>query len=299
MRIRSFEYHTCSNVQEALQFLGEYGPDAKVLAGGTDLVLALKAKKIRPPHVVNIVDIPDLDCVGNSSGAIRIGALTKHARITSSPLLEEHLPALGNAAGLIGSWQLRNVGTIGGNLCNASPSADSAPPLLAAEAEAVVLDSLGEYRIPMKDFFVGPGSTRMQPTQLLKEIVIPLKQGGPCHSVYLKLKRKKAVDLALVGVCVLAQLDEVRGTLKSIAIALGGVAPTPIRANDAEKMLLGVPLRQAFEMLPEVAEAAAAVTRPINDVRATASYRTDMVRVYVRRAAGEVFQYLSARMEGQ
>ncbi|AFM23405.1 FAD binding domain-containing protein [Desulfomonile tiedjei] len=299
MRIRSFEYHSCSNVQEALEFLNEYGSDARVLAGGTDLVLALKAKKIRPPHVVNIVDIPDLDYISNSSGAIRIGALAKHARITSSSLLKEHLSALGNAAGLIGSWQLRNVGTIGGNLCNASPSADSAPPLLAAEAEAVVLDSRGEYRIPMKDFFVGPGTTRMKPTQLLKEIVIPLKQGGACHSVYLKLKRKKAVDLALVGVCVQAQLDEVGGTLKSVTIALGGVAPTPVRADEAEKMLVGVTLKQALEMLPEVAEAAIAVTRPISDVRATAAYRKDMVRVYVSRAAGEVFQCLSARMEDQ
>jgi carbon-monoxide dehydrogenase medium subunit len=299
MRIRSFEYHTCSNVQEAVQFVSEYGPDAKVLAGGTDLVLALKAKKIRPPHVVNIIDIPDLDYISNSSGTIRIGALARHAKVTSSLLLKEQVPALGNAAGLIGSWQLRNVGTIGGNLCNASPSADSAPPLLAADAEAVLLDSQGEHRIPIQDFFVGPGVTGMQPTQLLKEIVIPLKQGGSRHGVYLKLKRKKAVDLALVGVCVQAQLDEVGDTLKSVSIALGGVAPIPIRADEAEKMLLGARLKQAFEMLPDVAEAAVAVTRPIDDVRATAAYRRDMVRVYVQRAAREVFQYLSGRMEDQ
>src|SRR5208337_2753793 len=128
MRIRSFDYHTCSDIQEALRILDKYGPDAKVLAGGTDLVLALKAKTIRPRHVVNIIDIPDMDYVSNSAGTIRIGALARHAKIASDPLLKEQAPALAHAAGLIGSWQLRNVGTIGGNLCNASPSADSAPP---------------------------------------------------------------------------------------------------------------------------------------------------------------------------
>lgn len=299
MRIRSFEYHTCSEVQEALAILGKYGPDAKVLAGGTDLVLALKAKTIRPPHVVNIIDIPNLDYIDNTDGAIRIGPLARHAWITSSPLLREQVPALSHAAGLIGSWQLRNVGTIGGNLCNASPSADSAPPLLAADAEAVLVDSRGEYRVPMKDFLLGPGITAMQPTQLLKEIVIPVKTGGPSHAVYLKLRRKKAVDLALVGVCVQAELEEAGNTLKSVSIALGGVAPTPIRADEAEKMLLGVPLKQAFEMLSDVAEAAVAATRPITDVRATATYRKEMVRVYVRRAAGEVLQHLSERTEAR
>lgn len=296
MRIRSFDYHTCTDIQEALQILGKYGPDAKVLAGGTDLVLALKAKTVRPPHVVNIIDIPNLDHISNSEGTIRIGALARHAWIASNSLLKEQVPALGHAAGLIGSWQLRNVGTIGGNLCNASPSADSAPPLLAADAEAVLVDSQGEYHIPMKDFFLGPGSARMQPTQLLKEVLIPVKSAGRCHGVYLKLKRKKAVDLALVGVCVQAQLDEAGDTLKNVSIALGGVAPTPIRVDEAEKMLLGAPVKQAFEMLPDIADAAVAATRPITDVRATATYRKEMVRVYVRRAAKEVLQHLSAKM---
>lgn len=299
MRIRSFEYHTCHELQEALHILAKYAPDAQVLAGGTDLVLALKAKTIRPPHVLNIIDIPDLDYISNSAGTIRIGTLARHARVASDPLLREHLPALADAAGVIGSWQLRNVGTIGGNLCNASPSADSAPPLLAADAEAVLVDSQGEHQIPLKDFFLGPRSTRIKPNQLLKEIVIPVGRTGPQHSVYMKLKRKKAVDLALVGVCVQAQLDEARNTLHNVTIALGGVAPTPIRAAEAEKILRGAHLKQAFDMLPDVAQSAVAATRPITDVRASAEYRKEMVGVFVQRAARQVLEHLSSRIQDQ
>lgn len=291
MRIRPFEYLSADSLPQALQVLDGYAPEISVLAGGTDLVLALKGKRIAPKRILNITDIQELSSIRQENSTIRIGALTKHASVASHPLLMERVPALSTATGLVGSWQLRNVGTIGGNLCNASPSADSAPPLLALDASVVVANSSGEREIRLQDFFVGPRATVLKPTEILTEIVITLPR-APAFGVYLKLMRKKAVDLALVGVCVQAEVDEARSKLTRVAIALGGVAPTPIRAPEAEKILLGLSHQDAVRALEHAAHAAAETTRPISDVRASAEYRRHITEAFVARAGALVLDHL-------
>lgn len=296
MRIRPFQYHTAASLHEAVRTLSQYSPEIEPVAGGTDLVLALKQKKVAPAHLLNLLDIQELDNIRDSDGAIRIGALIRHAVTATHPVVVEHLPMLAQATELIGSWQIRNRGTIGGNLCNASPAADSAPPLLALGARVVIAGPKGEREMPLTSFFTGPGSTSLRSDELLKEVVVPRRE---CRSAgtYLKLTRKHGVDLSVVGVAFYGELDRAGENLKRIAVALGGVAPTPIRAREAEAELIGLSYEKAIKKIPNAAKAAVAASRPIDDVRASAEYRRAIVDVYVRRAACRVLKALFGKGE--
>jgi len=295
MRIRPFAYHRAETLAQALELLETQGPEVKVLAGGTDLVLGLKEKRLKPTGIVDIQPVKELEYIrqeGSQEGLrIHIGALTRHADLAASPLIREQAPVLAQAAGLIGSVQIRNLGTLGGNLANGSPAADSAPPLLALDARVVLAGPKAEEELPLRSFFLGPGETRLKPGLLLKEVVLDLPQGRG-EGRYLKLMRKKAVDLALVGVAFQAELDPSGQGLARAAIALGGVAPTPIRAAEAEERLLGLGKEEALAALPGAARAAAAATRPISDLRASADYRRAMVEAFVRRGGREIINRL-------
>ncbi len=291
MRIRPFEYHAAVNLEDALSQLEEYGSDAKVLAGGTDLILAMKHKTILPPRVISLKKATELNFVREENSTVRIGSLATHFQLSQSGLLKEHATLLCEAVSLIGSWQIRSIGTIGGNLCNASPAADSAAPLLALDARVVIAGGDGEREMPLRSFFTGPGETALAPTEILKEIIIerPASASAGC---YLKMMRKKAVDLSVVGVAFLADVDETGEKLARLAIGLGGVAPTPIRAPEAEAMLAGLTRNEVLKALPDAARAAVAATRPISDIRASAAYRRAMVDVYVQRAGERVVNAL-------
>lgn len=291
MRIRPFQYHTARSFVEALEEMDQYGSEIQPLAGGTDLVPNLKKKTMGPVFLLNLLDIPGLDSIREDGSVIRIGALAKHATLASHPLLIRRLPMLAEATGLIGSWQIRNLGTIGGNLCNASPAADSAPPLLALEARVVVADMKGEREIPLPSFFTGPGETALKANQLLKEVIIP-KRARRFAGTYLKSMRKQGVDLALVGVAFHGELDDGGDRLQRVAVAMGGVAPTPIRAAEAEAELTGLSYEKALKKIPLVAKAAVTVTQPIDDIRASAEHRKAIVDVYVRRAVRSVLEKL-------
>jgi carbon-monoxide dehydrogenase medium subunit len=295
MRIRPFEYHTATSHSDVLDKLAKYGPDAKVVAGGTDLVLAMKHKTILPRVVISLHKVSELDFVREENSAIQIGALARLSDLVTNAALNDSLPILCEAVSLIGSWQIRNVATLGGNICNASPAADSAAPLLALDAQVVIADAGGEKKMPLSAFFTGPGSIALKPNQLLKEIVVerPKARSAGC---YLKLMRKKAVDLSLVGVAFQAETDQAAEKLTRVAIGLGGVAPTPIRAPEAEASLMGLSCDEALKVLPQAAQAAVAATHPISDVRASAEYRRAIVQVYVQRAGEKI---LNALLNGE
>jgi len=291
MRIRPFDYFAATSLNHALERLEHYGSEIKLLAGGTDLVLAMKEKKILPPKVLSLHKIRELDFVQEENGTVQIGALSRHADLAGNAMLNARFPILCEAVGSIGSWQIRNVATIGGNLCTASPAADSAPALLALDARVVIVDTEGEKEIPLISFFAGPGETVLKPNQLLKEIRIeqPKSRSAGC---YLKLMRRKAVDLALVGVAFQAQVDQAGDKLTRVAVALGGVAPTPIRAPEAEAMLTGLSYDKALKEIPKAALAAVEATRPISDIRASADYRKAIVKAYIRQAADRILKVL-------
>jgi carbon-monoxide dehydrogenase medium subunit len=287
MRIRPFEYYTAINQSDVLDKLAKYGPDTKVVAGGTDLVLAMKRKTILPRVVVSLHKVRELDFVREEDSRVCIGALTRHADLAMNTTLNDNFPILCEAVSLIGSWQIRNVATIGGNLCNASPAADSAPPLLALDARVVIASSEGEDEIPLSSFFTGPGATVLKSNQLLKEIVVERSKTRSA-GCYLKLMRKKAGDLSLVGVAFQAETDQAGEKLARVAIGLGGVAPTPVRAPETEAILTGLSYDEAIKEIPEAARAAVRATSPIADIRASADYRRTIVEIYVRRAAEKI-----------
>jgi carbon-monoxide dehydrogenase medium subunit len=291
MRIRSFDYREARSLDDALNELEKYGTDARIIAGGTDLVLNMKKKTILPRRVISLHNLKELDFVQKQNSKIRIGALARHADLAANQLLMRHFPILCQAVGLIGSWQIRNVGTIGGNICNASPAADSVPPLMVLNAQLTLASKAAKKKIPINSFFTGPGETIMESDQILKEIEIelPKQLAAGC---YLKLRRRKAVDISLAGVAFQAEIASDETTLAEVAIALGGVAPTPIRVPEAEALLTGLSLTEARAKIPDCASLAADAARPIDDVRATASYRRTIIRVFLQQCAEKVIDTL-------
>jgi CO/xanthine dehydrogenase FAD-binding subunit len=291
MRIRPFEYHTGNTLEDALVFMGQHGPETKIVAGGTDLVLLMKKKQAMPQRVFSLLNLKELDFVRAEGRTVRIGSLIRHADLAQHDLLKDDFSILCQASGLIGSWQIRNVGTLGGNLCNASPSADSAPPLLAFDARIVIAEAGTQKEISLADFFTGPGTTVLEPHQILKEIVLvrPQNRSAGC---YHKLRRRKAVDLSLASVAFQAETDSDGRILAKVAIGMGGVAPTPIRAPEAEAVLIGRTYADALEKIDDCVAAAVAATRPIDDIRASAVYRRSVVASYVRQSAEKVLNTL-------
>jgi carbon-monoxide dehydrogenase medium subunit len=247
----------------------------------------MKKKNILPRRIISLHNLNELDFVKSDDSRVRIGALTRHADLAANPFLKQHLPILCEAVGLIGSWQIRNVGTIGGNICNASPAADSAPPLLVLNAQLIIASKAAEKKIPLESFFTGPGATTLGPDQILKEIVIeiPKQRSAGC---YLKLRRRKAVDVSLAGVAFQAETESDDRTLARVGIAMGGVAPTPIRVPEAEAVLTGLPVDEALTKISDCAGIAAQATSPIDDVRASASYRRTIVDVFLHQCAQKV-----------
>ncbi|MGA2400433.1 MAG: xanthine dehydrogenase family protein subunit M [Syntrophobacteraceae bacterium] len=276
--MKDVKYFAASNLEEAKALLSEYGCRAAVLAGGTDLVPKINYYKCIPDVFVYIGGLP-LDYVKEEGDEILIGACTPTVELLASKLLAEKTPALLEAARSIGSEAIRTKATIGGNLVNASPAADFATPLLAMDAN-VKLESAGLARtMPLKDFFQGPGQTALKDEELLTEIAIPVPPG---RTAFLKLGRRKALTLSIMNVA--ARVVQNGGTVQTVRIAVGAMAPVPMRCTVAESMLAGKKLEQ--KLIEECAERAISETSPIDDQRATAWYRRQAGKAMVARALG-------------
>ena len=236
--------------------------------------------------VVDLKKIRALRGIKATRKGLRIGAVTLMEEIASSPLVQSRYGMIAKGAAAVGSIQTRNRATLGGNLCNASPAADTAPPLIALSARARIAGSRRDREVPLEEFFIGPGKTCLQPNELLKEIFIP-SPAGRSGSSFQRCTRT-AMDIALVNCAVFLSLVSKREIVADIRIALGAVAPTPVRAQPAEDVLKGKnPDKDAIE---EAAERAVASVSPIDDVRSSASYRREMVRVLTRRAIEEALK---------
>ena len=279
-----FEYFEPSTLQYALYLLNRYGDSACVLAGGTDLIVQMRDGKREPKYIVNIKKIPQLEGIRIEGKGVIVGALTTVNTIHESNTIKEILPALHQAAGTLASYQVRNRATIGGNLCNASPAADLAPPLLIYGARLKIASQNGENEVPIEHFFLGPGKTMLEPGMILKEIYVPRPSEGT-YSMHLKFGTRRAMECAIVNVAAALNLDN--GFCKDVKIALGSVAPTPMRARMAEAELLDRKIDEG--LIEKAAEVAAKESRPISDIRASAEYRRDMVKVFVKRALFSLF----------
>jgi carbon-monoxide dehydrogenase medium subunit len=279
-RLPKFNYLAPTTLDEALSLLAQYKSKARVIAGGTDLVPKLKRREVKAPeYVIDLKGIPGLDKIRQDIGGLTIGALVTIGVVESSPLIQQKFAILAQAAQSMASPQVRNRGTIAGNICNAVPSADSAPALLTLGARLKLISRKGERTINIEDFFTGPNRTALTDEEILLEIKIP-DMPPKSKGVYLKLSPRRAMDLAIVGAAVVVVPED--GICKDIRIALGAVAPTPLRTMKAETVLKG----QKFNdnLIEKAAKAAAAEASPIDDHRASAEYRRDMIEVLVKRA---------------
>lgn len=279
--MRPFDYYAPQTLDEAVALLHQM-PDARPVAGGTDIVVQMKEARTKFPYPQMIVS---LDRIGELKGidfsekdGLRIGAATTMADIAASPLVRGRYQALAEGAGVVGSWQTMNMGTIGGNVCNAAPSADTAPPLLVFEAQAVIVGPAGRRTMPLNDFFRGPGLTALGSGELLAELRLPVPPEGTT-SAYVRHTPRKQMDIAVVGVGV--ALTIAGGNISRARVALGAVAPTPIRTPKAEAALEGQPPSDAT--FARAAEAAAAASSPIADVRGSAEFRRHLVKVMTVR----------------
>ena len=254
--------------------------EARALAGGTDLLVQMKQRCLAPRLLVDIKAIPELQVLAFQDSQVRIGAAVPLARIVQDPDVRARLPLLVQACSTIGSPQVRNRGTLGGNLCNAAPSADSAPALLVLEARAIIARPGGKREVPLEEFFVGPGQTTLGDGELLQDVIIPLPPEAS-RACYLTFSTRQAMDLPIAGVAVLLTLSP-RGEVREARLALGAVGPVPFRARGVEAELPGrIPRDSAFE---EAGLQASRLAQPISDVRASAEYRRELVKVLTHRA---------------
>jgi carbon-monoxide dehydrogenase medium subunit len=278
----SYEYFEPTSIEAATNVLSKYKEQAAVLAGGTDLLVRMKQKRIEPECLVNIKRIAQLKRVEQSDGFLRIGATATMLEIQKNRLVQEKFQGLHEAISSIGSVQIRNMGTLGGNLCRASPAGDSPPPLLALGASVNLFETTGSRMFSLDGFFRGPGKTIIKPNEILTEIRVPVPASGTGMS-FLKIKRA-GMDLAKINTATTIRIED--NIVESCRIALGSVAPTPIRAKKAEASLIGK--RPTDETLLDVAQVASEEVRPYVEAhrhkRSTAQYRIDVSKVLVRRA---------------
>lgn len=291
MLLPRFEIHEPSDIGEACEILDELGPEAKVLAGGTDLLVNMKKRVLSPPHLVYLGRVDELRSLDSEGAEVSIGACATASEIAEAAQVKKACPALSTGAGSLGSPLVRNLATIGGNLVSARPAADFPPSLLAYDARVVLKSRKGERRIPLDAFLKGPGETMAESGEILTRVVLPKSPEG-AGSAYIKLGLRKALEISLVNVAAYLALDE-GGAVREARIALGSVAPTPVRAPSGEKVLVGEKPTEA--LFAEAGKAAVADTSPIDDFRASAAYKRDMVKVLTRRALSQALESIRAK----
>ncbi len=283
-----FERLKPTSIGEAVSLLSAHGEKARIVAGGTDILVQMKKRVSLPEYLISVEGIKGLDyIVHDKEDGLRIGPMTKITSIEKSSLIKSRYHALYQAAGKMATPLIRSRATIGGNLCNAAPSAETATPLIVMGAIVKIEGSDGSENVSLEDFFTGPGMTVLTDRKVLIDIRIPNLPPNS-GSVYLKHTRAKGHDLAAVGVAALVVMDG--ETIKDVKIGLGAVAPTPIRAKKAEEILKGK--RPDDTVIQESGQAAALESRPIDDLRSSAEYRRKMVAVLVKRAVGQAIQQM-------
>lgn len=276
-----FEYLEPHTLRQAISLLQRYGDQARVVAGSTDFLVRWRTGAWRPQYVVNIQHIPGLDRMSYSTRTgLRLGALVTLQTLETHPVVREKYPALATGATSFAGVQVRNLATVGGNVCNASPAGDTLPALLAFETQCKVVGPEGERWIPLDQFFKGPGNTALQAAEILTELRLP-PPASNFGSLYIKHSPRGAMDIAAIGVASVVALGERGQVCEDVKIALGAVAPIPLRAYSAEEILRGQTITP--ELVRSAAQEAQSLATPIDDVRATTAYRKAIVAVLVQR----------------
>jgi len=289
-----FDYVRARTRGEVVSLRQEAGDEMRLLMGGTDLLVRMRDGLLSPRLVVDVKHLHGMQTIG-LDGELTIGAAVPLNRVACHPAVQAQYAMLAQSAASVASYQLRNRATLGGNLCNASPAADTAPAVLLFEAGLLLIGAAGERRVPAADFFQGPGRTAMQPDEFMAAVILPRPPAGSAGR-YLKLGRNRVGDLAIAGVAVLGWPDAAAVHGYRFRVGLASVAPVPLRALPAEEVLAhSAPGEPAFIA---AADAAAAAASPIDDVRASAAYRRAMVRALTLRGLREVWAELGRDPQG-
>jgi CO/xanthine dehydrogenase FAD-binding subunit len=309
MALQRFSYLIPKSLKEACIMLAEHEDKARILAGGTDLLIKMKHRIVQPEYIIGISNIPHTDYIhvnhlprcagtlesdasnrvaGTAGQQLAIGANTKIATVGQHPEIQRYFPALAYAASVTATVQIRNMGTVVGNICNASPSADTATSLLVYDARVVIMNPAGERILPLGEFFRGPGITALESGEIVKELILPLTPARSGSS-YQKLSARSKVDIAAVCVSAFLLVDET-DTVTQARIAIGAVAPVPKRIGRAEKSLEGNVLTEA--LIKRAAQICMDEAAPITDARATAMYRKKMVDVLTQRALSKSMEQI-------
>ena len=285
-----FEYLSAGSPQEVFNLLKEKGPDIKLMMGGTDLFIQMRDRDSGPGTLLDIKGLPGMGDIGfDKKAGLILGAAVTLNKLSADKDIQKYYPILCQAADTVGNYQLRNRATLGGNICNASPSADMAPALLIYEAEVILESSGGERQLPLPEFWIGPGKTALERDEYLKAIRFPLPPEGAVGQ-YLKLGRSKMGDLAIVGVGILGYPDPDAAAGLRFRIGINSTAPTPYRVQIVEDYLAASQLSD--DVLTQAAEDAMDISAPIEDVRATALYQKKMVRNLTLKGLKEIWASL-------
>lgn len=279
-----FDYLAPQSIDEAISYLNKYHGKIRILAGGTDILNLIRRRGISPDYLLSLKKISSLNNISSDKKEkiLKIGSMTPLSTIASSLAMIKGFEILAESADMVGSVQIRNRGTIGGNICNASPAGDTLPSLFVLQSRLKIA-GIGKTKIvPIEEFFAGPGKTILKDNEILTEVQIPIPADNSAGA-YLKQGIRRAMDIAVVGVAVFIVFNSHNKELcEDIRIALGAVAPTPIRALKAEKILKGEVLKDG--LVEEAAKKASDEINPISDIRASAEYRKEIVRVLTERA---------------
>jgi CO/xanthine dehydrogenase FAD-binding subunit len=278
--IKPFEYFQPSTLEELLPLVEKFGSEGKIMAGGTDLVVQLKTREVPPlKYVFDIENIEGLHYIRDEGETLRIGPTVKLRTLKTSPLIRKKTFILAEAVRSLATPQIRTMGTIGGNLCNASPGADTAPPLLSLGARVKILSTKGERIVPIENFFASVKRTALRSSELLTEIIVPCQPDG-YGGAFMKVGRRVGHDISVANVAVVVKLT--KDCVEDVRIALGSVAPTPMRAIETEAFLKGKEYSQ--ENITRAAEIASTEIKPISDIRASAEYRREVVKSLIEMA---------------
>jgi carbon-monoxide dehydrogenase medium subunit len=290
-RLPKFEYHAPASLAEALGYLSQYNANAKVFAGGTDLFVSMKRREMMPEHLINLKGIEELKHISyDAENGLTIGGLVTLGELERSEIIKDKFCTLNDVFEVMASPQIRNLGTMGGNLCSALPSADTAPPLIAMGASVKLTGSKGEKTVLVEEFFKGPGESVLEHDEILTEILIPSPPENSGGS-YLKLMRRNALDLAIVNVAAFLIMDGNKRVCNNARIALGTAATTPIRASKAEKVIMKKEINE--DLAAGAGKAAAQEARPRSSIRASESYRKEMIGALTERTIIEAYKRIT------
>ncbi len=292
MLLPRFDYHEPSTLEEALKLLSDLGGNAKILAGGTDLLVRMKQKVDKPTHVISVARVPGLNEITPRNGhAVTVGAGVTAQALSEHEVILDRFTSLGLAAGRLGAPPIRNRATIGGNLVNARPAADFPPPSMVLDGVIRLKSATGDREINCNEFFRGPGECAVEPNELMVSITYqtpPPWSGGS----YIKLGARKTLEISMVNVAALLTLQSADGPILDARIALGAVAPTPVRAFAAEELLIGAPPSE--ELFQRAGQTGVGMCSPITDHRGTMEYRCMMIEVLTKRCLMQAWERAKA-----